>query len=135
MAPASTQPFRLDPGSGVPFYRQIQDQILAAVATGSLKPGSQLPTVRSLAVDLSVNPNTVARAYKELEIRGVLSTQQGTGTFISQQEVSRDDVERRRQLNQLVDEFLARATRQGFDLDDLLVAMKERSEPNTTPRS
>lgn len=131
MGQTNRHPFQLDSGSGVPFYRQIQDQILAAVATGALGPGDRLPTVRSLAVDLSVNPNTVARAYKELEIRGVLNTQQGTGTFVSQQEVSRDEVEQRRQLNQLMDEFLARATRQGFDVDDLMAAIQERSGPET----
>jgi GntR family transcriptional regulator len=128
MAQMAQPLFQLDNSSGVPFYRQIQDQILAAVATGALAPGDRLPTVRSLAVDLLVNPNTVARAYKELEIRGVLTTQQGTGTFVSQQEISRDDVERRRQLNQLMDEFLARATRQGFDVDDILAAIAERRE-------
>lgn len=135
MGQRNRHPFQLDSGSGVPFYRQIQDQILAAVATGALQPGDRLPTVRSLAVDLSVNPNTVARAYKELEIRGVLNTQQGTGSFISQQEVSRDEVEQRRQLNQLLDEFLARATRQGFDVDDLLAAIQERSNTETTSGS
>jgi len=135
MGQTTSTPFQLDPGSGVPFYRQIQDQILAAVATGSLQPGDRLPTVRSLAVDLSINPNTVARAYKELEIRGVLSTQQGTGTFISHQEVSRDEVESRRQLDQLMDEFLARATRQGFDVNDLLNAIRERSDTGATSGS
>lgn len=128
MAQQNSISFNLDTSSGVPFYRQIQDQILAAVATGAVGPGDRLPTVRSLAVDLLVNPNTVARAYKELEIRGVLTTQQGTGTFISRQEVSRDDVERRRQLNQLMDEFLARATRQGFDVEDILQAIAERRD-------
>jgi GntR family transcriptional regulator len=128
MGLSPSPPFQLDPSSGVPFYRQIQDQILAAVATGTLGPGDRLPTVRSLAVDLLINPNTVARAYKELEIRGVLTTQQGSGTFISQQEVSRDDVERRRQLNQLMDEFLARAARHGFDVEDILAAIAERRD-------
>src|SRR5688572_14110337 len=75
--------FRLDPSSGVPFYRQIIDQVLLAVADGRLKPGAQLPTVRQLAVDLSVNLNTVAKAYREMEIRGIVETQQGTGTFIA----------------------------------------------------
>src|SRR6266568_1260645 len=90
--------FRLDPHSGVPVYRQIIDQVLGGIAAGALRPGHQLPTVRQVAVDLSINPNTVVRAYRELEIRGVLETQQGTGTFVSYQKVKRDDVER--QLNQ-----------------------------------
>ena len=70
---------RLDLDSGVPVYRQIIDQVTGGIATGALAAGDQLPTVRQLAVDLSINPNTVIRAYRELEIRGVLDTQQGTG--------------------------------------------------------
>ena len=95
-------PFHLDLHSGVPVYRQIIDQIVGGIATGSLAGGDQLPTVRQLAVDLSINPNTVIRAYRELEIRGLLETQQGTGTFISHQKVQRDSAERQRRLNQLI---------------------------------
>lgn len=111
--------FRLDSTSGVPFYRQIIDQILAGIATGALLAGEQLPTVRALAVGLQVNLNTVAKAYKELEIRGVLNSQQGSGTFIAAVELRRGDVERRRQLVQLVDEFLARAAALGLPADEL----------------
>ncbi|RPH77510.1 MAG: GntR family transcriptional regulator, partial [Candidatus Rokuibacteriota bacterium] len=89
-------------GSGVPVYRQIIDQILGGIASGALEPGQQLPTVRQLAVDLAINPNTVVRAYRELEIRGVLATQQGIGTFITRETVQPDEVERQRQLSQLV---------------------------------
>src|SRR6266568_17758 len=98
--------FRLDLHSGVPVYRQIIDQVLGGAASGALTAGAQLPTVRQVAVDLSINPNTVVRAYRELEIRGVLQTQQGTGTFISAQKVERDEAERSRQLSQLVNEFV-----------------------------
>src|ERR1017187_10452327 len=94
--------FRLDLHSGVPVYRQIIDQVLGGTAAGTLTPGHQLPTVRQVAVDLSINPNTVVRAYRELEIRGVLENQQGTGTFIAQREVQQDEVERCRRLAQLV---------------------------------
>src|ERR1700739_2273143 len=90
--------FRLDDRSGVPVYRQLIDQVMGGMAAGALSGGHQLPTVRQVAVDLSINPNTVVRAYRELEIRGVLETQQGTGTFISQQKVRRDDAERQRSL-------------------------------------
>lgn len=120
--------FHLDAASGVPFYRQIIDQILAAIAIGSLTAGDRLPTVRQLAVDLAVNFNTVARAYKELEIRGVLATQQGTGTFVADHEVRLDEVERRRRVDQLLDEFLARAARQGLSLEELRRALAERAE-------
>lgn len=112
--------FRLHAQSGVPIYRQIIDQVLAGMASSSLASGSQLPTVRQVAVDLAVNPNTVVRAYRELEIRGVLETQQGTGTFITQQEVEQDEVERRRRLTQLVSEFVARAGGAGFTVQELL---------------
>ena len=112
--------FRLDLRSGVPVYRQIIDQVMGGVASGTLAAGSQLPTVRQVAVDLSINPNTVMRAYRELEIRGALETQQGTGTFISHRKVQRDEVERQRQLDQLVGEFVARAGAAGFTIADLL---------------
>ena len=112
--------FRLDLESGVPVYRQIIDQVMGGMAAGRLAVGHQLPTVRQLAVDLQINPNTVVRAYRELEIRGVLETQQGTGTFISQQKVKRDEVERQRQLSQLVGEFVSRAGAAGFSIGDLV---------------
>jgi GntR family transcriptional regulator len=118
--------FLLDDASGVPVYRQLIDQVMGGMAAGVLSGGHQLPTVRQVAVDLSINPNTVVRAYRELEIRGVLETQQGTGTFISHQKVKRDDVERQRQLNQLVADFVARAGAAGFTIDDLLEQLRER---------
>jgi GntR family transcriptional regulator len=118
--------FRLDPQSGVPVYRQIIDQVMGGMAAGTLDGGHQLPTVRQVAVDLAINPNTVVRAYRELEIRGVLETQQGTGTFISYQKVKRDDVERQRQLTQLVGEFVARAGAAGFTIEDLMEQLRER---------
>ncbi len=125
--------FRLDLHSGVPVYRQMIDQVMGAIAAGALRGGDQLPTVRQVAVDLSINPNTVARAYRELEIRGVVDTQQGTGTFISNQKVQRDEVERQRQLSQLVSDFVARAGAAGFTLEDLLEQLNERQID--TPKS
>jgi len=116
---------RLDSHSGVPVYRQIIDQVIGGIAAGSLTGGDQLPTVRQLAVDLSINPNTVIRAYRELEIRGVLETQQGTGTFISHKKVERDDAERQRRLNQLVGEFVSRAGSAGFSVEEVLEQLQE----------
>src|SRR3954462_5684598 len=118
--------FRLDLASGVPVYRQIIDQVLGGMAAGTLAGGDQLPTVRQVAVDLSINPNTVARAYRELEIRGVLDTQQGTGTFISHQKLKVDELERERRLQQIVSEFVARAGASGFTVDDLLDTLRDR---------
>lgn len=116
--------FRLDLRSGVPVYRQLIDQVRAGIASGMLSPGDQLPTVRQLAVDLAINPNTVLRAYRELELGGVLETQQGTGTFITHQKVRRDEVEHERQLSQLVGEFLARAGAAGFTIQELLQELR-----------
>ena len=118
--------FRLDLRSGVPVYRQLIDQVTGGMAAGTLEAGHQLPTVRQVAVDLSINPNTVMRAYRELEIRGVLETQQGTGTFIGQQKVKRDEVERQRQLGQLVGEFVSRAGAAGFTIQELLEQLNDR---------
>ena len=117
--------FRLDLRSGVPVYRQIIDQVLAGIAAGALASGDQLPTVRQLAVDLAINPNTVVRAYKELEIRGFLETHQGTGTFITVKEVQRDGEERQRELTQLIAEFLARAGAAGFTGREVLDRLRE----------
>ena len=118
--------FRLDPRSGVPIYRQLMDQIQAGMASGYLSSGTQIPTVRQVAVDLAINPNTVLRAYRELEIRGVLETQQGTGTFISDRKVESDGPERERQLEQLVSELVARAGAAGFTVKDVMDRLRER---------
>jgi GntR family transcriptional regulator len=117
--------FRLDLKSGVPVYRQIIDQVHAARASAAIRPGDQLPTVRQLAVDLSINPNTVMRAYRELELTGALTTHQGTGTFITQAKVEPNSEERERKLDQLVAEFVARAGREGFTVGELRSRLKE----------
>jgi GntR family transcriptional regulator len=116
--------FHLDMHSGVPVYRQIIDQARGAIASGALVTGDQLPTVRQLAVDLSINPNTVVRAYKELELSGQLETHQGTGTFISGQKMHRADAERERQLGQIVADAVARAGAAGFTIEQLLEQLK-----------
>lgn len=117
---------QLDLKSGVPFYRQIIDQVKSAIATGRLEPGDRLPTVRQLAVDLSVNPNTVSRAYTELELTGLVDTHMGSGTFVGQKKVEQDEVERRRILDQICQEFLSRASSHGFILDDILENLAQR---------
>ncbi|MEO7144449.1 MAG: GntR family transcriptional regulator [Bryobacteraceae bacterium] len=118
--------FRLDLKSGVPVYRQLIDQVQGGIASGTLATGDQLPTVRQAAVDLAINLNTVLRAYRELEIRGVLETQQGTGTFISRRKIKQDTAERERKLGQLAGEFVARAGAQGFSVRELIAHLQEQ---------
>src|SRR5207302_11460209 len=117
--------FALDLHSGVPVYRQLIDQVRSGMALGSLAAGDQLPTVRQLAVDLSINPNTVARAYRELELGGLLETHQGTGTFISTQKMRGGEEQRARQLSQIVGDFVARAGAAGFTVQNLIEELRE----------
>jgi GntR family transcriptional regulator len=117
--------FALDLRSGVPVYRQLMDQVRGAVASGALTAGDQLPTVRQLAVDLAINPNTVMRAYRELELGGLLETHQGTGTFIAVKKVEKASAERDRQLIQMAGEFAARVGAAGFALEDLIDRLRD----------
>jgi GntR family transcriptional regulator len=117
--------FALDLHSGVPVYRQLIDQVRTGIASGSLNPGDQLPTVRQLAVDLAINPNTVMRAYRELELTGLLETHQGTGTFISDKKIEKKAAERDRQLNQIAGDSAARAGAAGFTIEDLIDRLRE----------
>lgn len=119
--------FHLDSHSGVPVYRQIIDQVQAAISAGILAVGDQLPTVRQVAVDLVINPNTVSRAYREMEIRGTVDTQQGSGTFIADKKIEYAKGERERQLVQLVGEFVSRAGSAGFTVEQLVKALRELS--------
>ncbi len=90
----------LDAASGIPIYRQIIEQVKVAISNGELKAGDQLPTVRQLAVDLSINLNTVIRAYRELELEGFLDMQQGTGTFVSTRKPEVDQLQKQRMIDQ-----------------------------------
>lgn len=120
--------FKLDLKSGVPFYRQIVDQIRYGIASRRLLPGEQLPTVRDLAVQLEINPNTVRKAYSELEILGVLDTQQGTGTFVAGKEIEIGDVEKDRMLGQICDELVARGQQYNLTLNDIVNHLQRRLE-------
>jgi GntR family transcriptional regulator len=117
--------FVLDPKAGAPFYRQIIDQIKFGIASGKLKVGEQLPTVRSLAVDLKVNLNTVAKAYKELEIQNILETHQGTGTFINRSETDLSEKERQTKLQEFCREFMTIAFNYGFTIDDMIFELQK----------
>ncbi len=122
---------KIDTKSGVPFYRQIIEQIKFSIARGGLKPGDQLPTVRQLAVDLSLNPNTVIRAYRELEIQNILDSQQGSGTFIGRKRPEIDRIERQRMLDQVLTELLARASSYGFTVQDVLQGLRQHKEESS----
>ena len=117
--------FSLDAKSGVPYYKQIIFQVELAIADGRLTKGDQLPTVRSLAVELSINPNTVARAYGEMEVRNIVVTQQGSGTFIGDRQVNLSSVERERILSQITKTYLTKAASYGFTLEEIIGAIGE----------
>lgn len=120
--------FKLDLKSGVPFHRQIVDQIRYGIASDRLMPGEQLPTVRELAVNLQVNPNTVRKSYSELEILGILDTQQGTGTFVSHRQVEIGQAEKQGMLRQICDELVARGNQYGFTVKEIVTHMQRRLE-------
>lgn len=120
--------FAIDFKSGVPLYRQIIEQVKFGIARDNLTPGDQLPTVRQLAVDLSINPNTVIRAYRELEIEGTLETHQGSGTFVGTRKPEIDPLEKQRMLDQILTDLLARAFSYGLTLDDVLEGLRQRKE-------
>lgn len=104
----------IDHRSGIPIYIQIMDQIRVAIASGSLKPGDQLPTVRQMATDLRVNWNTIAHAYRMLDEAGLISTQQGRGTFIwDKQEAEVDSMLRQRALQAITRQYLAEVQKLG----------------------
>jgi GntR family transcriptional regulator len=123
--------FLLDLKSGIPIYRQIIEQVKYTVAIGDLVTGDQLPTVRQLAVDLSINPNTVARAYRDLEMEGILDTHQGSGTFVGRRRPEIDRIEKQRMLDRIVTDMLARASTYGFTLQDLQEGLKNRQEASS----
>jgi GntR family transcriptional regulator len=118
--------FELDFRSGQPIYLQIASQIRQKVAIGELKPGDQLPTVRQMAIDLRINFNTVARAYRMLDEAGLISTQHGRGTYIWEQD-SPEIGQRLRQegIEILARRFLRAAQQQGYTTEEVQTALNE----------
>lgn len=112
--------------SGMPYYQQVVGQIRLLVASGRLEPGEQLPAVRKLAEQLLINPNTVARAYRELEAEGVVTARRGAGVFVSEGGSPLSKREKTKRLNERIDGLLAEATQLGFDLDALLRLVEQR---------
>lgn len=107
--------FSLDAASGVPFYRQIIQQIEQAILARRLEPGDRLPTIRALAIELKINPNTIAKAYGELEIRGILTTQVGSGTYVSDKRIDMEDSERTKKMEAAVARFIRDMEALGVD--------------------
>lgn len=112
---------------GVPIYRQIVNQVKYLVASGLLLPGEELPPIRTLALQLKVTPNTIVKAYGELEISGVIHKRQGSGTFVSEGRPKQVALkERRRVIEQRIDALLAEAHQLNFTADELLKMVRER---------
>jgi GntR family transcriptional regulator len=125
--------FHLDDASGVPVYLQIKAQVLHAISRGRLKSGDQLPTVREVAVDLEINPNTVNRAYAELEREGLLSSRRGRGTFISDHKQPFDLSAQRTRIRDIARRALGEARAFGFRAEELIdvvarVAREDQSQ-------
>ena len=115
---------------GVPIYVQVMQQIKYLVASGRLQPGDELPSIRTLAEQLIVNPNTIARAYRELETAGVVEKRRTAGTFVAEAGSPLARKERLRLLKQRVDQLLVEAFQMGFELDEVL-KLVEQSELNS----
>jgi len=120
--------FSLDTSIGAPIYRQIIQQIEYAILSGRMKPGDRLPTIRSLAVDLKTNPNTIAKAYGELEIRGILATQVGSGTYISDKKPVIEDDSLNRKIREVLSRFINEMHDLGVDKRELVALIHSYKE-------
>ena len=116
----------INPSDGAPIYLQLVRQIKRLVAVGRLQPGDELPPVRALAQRLLINPNTVVRAYRELESAGLLEKRRGAGTFISAKGIPYSDIECRRILAERADALLIEARTLGYSLEQITELLKER---------
>lgn len=112
--------FSLNPANGTPIYRQIIQQIEYAILSERLRPGDRLPTIRSLAVELKTNPNTIAKAYGELEIRGILLTQVGSGTYVSGKKPAPEDDGLNRKIREVVGRFVQDMQNLGVEGGDMV---------------
>ena len=117
--------FHVNPSSGVPIYVQIETQVKNAIAAGALKTGQALPSVRKLASDLGINPNTVARAYQELERDGVIATVSGGGTFVADNTPRLLKSERVRRMQPYARQIAVEGTQLGLSESDILELVQE----------
>ena len=122
----------VDPRDSTPIYAQLERGVRAAIATGRLKPGDQLPTVRQMAVELQVNANTVARVYAELERSGVIETKRGVGSFISASPSrAHPPRDHERRVRAFVTRVLADAGAHGFSVDDVIAGLRAHAKGGT----
>lgn len=124
---------QLTPQGGVPIYLQVMQQIKYLVASGKLRVGDELPSIRALAEELIVNPNTIARAYRELEVEGVVEKRRTAGTFIADSGSPIARKERLKVLKQRIDQVLVEAIQMGFGLDEVLklIQQSDLNQPTT----
>jgi GntR family transcriptional regulator len=123
----------LSPTNGVPIYLQIVNQVRYLVASGRLVPGEELPPIRVLAEQLLINPNTVARAYRELELAGVVLKRRTTGTYVSNAGSPLARSERVKILTDRIDALLAEARQLGFQTEDVAQMLERRAALLPTP--
>lgn len=116
----------LNESEGTPLYFQLLRQIKHMIATGRLNPGDELPSVRALAQQLVVNPNTVVRAYRELEAAGLIGTRRGSGTFVAEGSVPYSDEECRRILSERLDTLIVESRNLGYSVEQVVRLLKER---------
>jgi GntR family transcriptional regulator len=120
--------FQCDTTSRTPIYRQLIDQVRSAVARGRVEPGERLPSVRQLSRDLVVNPNTIARAYTELEREGTIITQQGRGVFVAEPRTDLTKRARQKQLEERLDQLITDAVHLGFSAEEFLALLNKRMD-------
>jgi GntR family transcriptional regulator len=119
--------FEINSASRLPIYRQLVQQVREAIARGGLRPEAQLPSVRQLSRDLVVNPNTVARAYTELEREGLLNNRPGRGVFVAEPKDELTKDARRQRLQESLDRFLTEAVHLAFSQEEVLRLVTTRS--------
>lgn len=122
--------FHVDPSASVPIYVQVIEQVRAATASGLLQSGEQLPSVRELALSLTVNPNTISRAYQELERDGIIVTQRGRGTFVAEADQRLTKQTRLKMLEQVIDRLLVEAYHLRISKAELLQLIEEKTRQN-----
>ena len=131
MSATTIDNWQIEFNSGIPVYKQIINHICAALASGALKEGDRLPTLRHLHEKLEINPNTVAKAYRELELRGIIASERGSGSFVKTgaNAVKLTDAERAERLENLYRRMLADATISGLTESEVIQYINERKKP------